>query len=133
MKNIIALICSMIVIGMFGCSDNKKSDLPAVKTNTTAVTKIEDTNIEQFNNLEKSLKSKIESIESLDVKDNTVTINMKYLDKNSTMKEMVTAELMAENFLKIHSIDTIIFSTDNGYVKLELKNDSYEIVDATLC
>lgn len=133
MRNIIALICSMIVIGMFGCSDNKKSDLPAVKTNTTAVTKIEDTNIEQFNNLEKSLKSKIENIESLDVKDNTVTINMKYLDKNSTMKEMVTAELMAEKFLKIHSIDTIIFSTDNGYVKLELQNDSYEIVDATLC
>lgn len=133
MRNIIALICSIIVIGMFGCSDNKKSDLPAVKTNTTAVTKIEDTNIEQFNNLEKSLKSKIENIESLDVKDNTVTINMKYLDKNSTMKEMVTAELMAEKFLKIHSIDTIIFSTDNGYVKLELKNDSYEIVDATLC
>lgn len=130
MKNIIALICGIIVIGMFGCSDYKKTDL---KTETTATIKYEDTNTEHFKNLEKSLKTKIESIESLDVKDSTVTIKMKYLDKNSTMKEMVTAELIAEKFLKIHSIDTIIFSTDNGYVKLELKNDSYEIVDATLC
>lgn len=133
MRNIIALICGIIVIGMFGCSDYKKTDSKTVKTETTATTKYEDTNTEHFKNLEKSLKTKIESIENLDVKDNTVTINMKYLDKNSTMKEMVTAELMAEKFLKIHSIDTIIFSTDNGYVKLELKNDSYEIVDATLC
>lgn len=133
-KSLIILMCGILTIGMFGCGNNSKQEnSPDISSNSQSISKQDDVS-EQYKNLEKSLKSKNSNVESLSVENYTAIIKMKYCgNKDSTMKEMVTVEVMADDFFKNHKITNIDFLTENnGYIKLELKNDKYEIIDATL-